>query len=231
MGGILEGPEQADGERLDFLILDQLAHLRLGPLRVERDDHRAAVVDPLLDLDDRVAGDQVRQRHLGVHVVVVGARGAGDPQRVAGALGDEQAYFRAAQLGDRVGDDRRPVDQRPGAGEKVGQRHLQLARGDQFQRVDDAAAVVAVGGRLLGPVLAARLGGDDDVGEGAADVDADVEVLVGHQGLPPLWGTSTRAVQSEADGSPLPIPRRQSGATAISRVRPSGPPSAAATIM
>jgi hypothetical protein len=94
------------------VLLDQLADRRLGRRRIERDDHLAAVVDPLLDLDDVVAGDQVGERHLGLHVVVVGAGGAGDPQGVAGPLGDDQPDLAAAWSAAWPGAGRRPRSRR-----------------------------------------------------------------------------------------------------------------------
>ena len=58
VGGVLEGIEQADRDRLDALG-EETVHRRLGRLAGERDDDLPARVDPLLHLDPEIALDEL----------------------------------------------------------------------------------------------------------------------------------------------------------------------------
>ena len=110
VGGIDVGVEEAHRDRLD------LGGRQLGGQRVERgaaglDDHGARGGDPLVDLERAVARDR-RRRELDLQVVHVVAVLVADEQRVAEAVGGDQAGAAGLALDQRVRDQRRGVHDR-----------------------------------------------------------------------------------------------------------------------
>ena len=127
----------------------------------------APVVDALVDHLAQIALDQRRRLGPG-HVVEARHAQRADLQDVAEPLGGDQADARALLLEDGVGGDRGAVaDLLDGASRYAG-------LGEQLGKpVDDGTGVVLdAGGDLLG-VHRAVGAEQHDVGEGAADVDAD----------------------------------------------------------
>ena len=166
MARIGEGIEQADGDRLD-LLGQQRIDGAFGVARLERPLDAAARIDPLVDDLAEIALDQ-RRRLLPGEVVELGHAQRADLQHVAKALGRDQPDARALVLEDGVGGHRRAVADL--LDHVAGQAGLleQLA-----QALDDRLRVVAdAGGDLLG-VDGAVGAQQHDVGEGAADIDAD----------------------------------------------------------
>jgi hypothetical protein len=169
VGRVEEREEVADGERLNALVAQAAglgAHLRL----VQRDQDPAARVQPLADPHPPAARRQERRR-LRVHVQVVHARALLPAQleHVLESLGHEDRGHRARLLEDRVGRDGRPVNEaRHRAGLAARERQ------HRADRVAHAAEEILRRGRHLGEVESPVAVEGDDVGEGAADVDADL---------------------------------------------------------
>ena len=131
-----------------------------------------ACVDPLVDHPAQIALDQ-RRAACPRRVVEPGHAQRADLQHVAKALGGDQADARALVLEDRVGGDRGAVaDLLDGAAVEAG-----LARRPRSSPSTMACGVVADARRDLLGVDGAVGAEQHDVGEGAADVDADA---VGH---------------------------------------------------
>ena len=166
--GVGPGVEQAHRQRLDAL-REQPVERALDVGLVERLLHRAASVDPLAHLHPQAALDQ-GGRLLPGEVVQTRHAQAPDLEDVAEAPRGDQPGPGAAQLEQRVGGDGGAVQHldhvataEPGLVE-----HL-------AQPVDDGARVVVDAGRHLLDVQASVGVEEDDVGEGAADVDRDAE--------------------------------------------------------
>ncbi len=161
-----EGIEQADGDRLD-LLGEQGVDGPFGVARLERPLDAAARIDPLVDDLAEIALDQ-RRGLLPGEVVELGHAERADLQHVAKALGRYQPDAGALVFEDGVGGHRRAVADL--LDHVAGEAGLleQLA-----QPLDDRLGIVAdAGGDLLG-VDGAVGAQQDDVGEGAADIDAD----------------------------------------------------------
>ena len=179
VGGVLEGVEEADRDRLDALG-DEPVHRRLGRLARERDDDLPARIDPLLHLDPEIALDELRRL---LPPEVVEARHAKVPEleHVPKAAGRDEAGERPLVLEDRVGRDRRAVPDlghvRPGEGGLV--EDLRETARDRLCVVLDAR------GHLAGEDPAPGVE-EHDVGEGSADVDTDAIAV--HGRASPLVG-------------------------------------------
>ena len=101
------------------------------------------------------------------------ARPLAQQQHVAMAVVHDQAGARDLALNERVGGDCRAVDDDLDRAEEAPEV-LAVALGRRLQHVHEALMERARRGRRLeDPDLAARVG-DQRVGEGAADVDADL---------------------------------------------------------
>ncbi len=169
------GVQEDDGERLHARG-DQLRRLRQQRRFVERDQRIALGVHALGHFEPEVARRQ-RVRLGDEDVVELVFTLAADLQRVAKALGRDQAGDRALALDQRIGEQRSRVD---GAVDR-GRRNFTVER--LFHPGDDAAGGVVVGGQLLRLVdLPGRLVENDDVGEGAPDVDSE-RMRLGHEFL------------------------------------------------
>ena len=170
---------QADSDGLDVLVT-QLGHQPGDRVGIWSAAQRAVGVDPFVDFEAQVARHQ-RCRHLEEQVIQLVAVLAGDLVRVAEASGGQESRARALAFDDGVGHQGGAVDdvldligrcagllQR--IPEHVGDRLRRVAgRGQNFAHGERAAAVID----------------QDQIGEGAADVDAD--------SVPPLplgegWG-------------------------------------------
>ena len=149
---------------------EQLLRRRRDLRLVERHQHLALGIDPLVDLEAEAPLDQRHEPAL----QAIGRR-PGAPaelEHVAKAARRDQADGRDLALEHRVGRRRRAVDDR------LERRRLDLGR---VERGDHAEGLVLDRRRHLGDAhLAARRLDHDQVGEGAADVDA------GDHGAPTL---------------------------------------------
>ena len=146
----------------------QPARLRRHGARVELARHRAVGAHTLGDLQPPVAGHE-RLRLGDVQVVQLELSLAADLQRVGEACGGEQPGDRAPALDERVGEQRGGVDD-PG---EVARRQAVLTQEPLDARGDGPGRVVVGGQDLAVELPAAGLVVDDDVGEGAADVDSE----------------------------------------------------------
>ncbi len=204
---VLEREQQADGDRLDPRGL-QRGDGGIDRGRVERGDHRAIRGDALSHLGAARAGGQPAGR-LGFQrkVVKLVAHLAADLQRVAKTLGGDKADARTLPLEHGIGRDRRPVRE---AGDR--RRRDAVLVVQPAQRLGGGEAAVLRGRRQLHGQHAVRAGADD-IGEGAADVDADA-VAGGCARHPPLGHVSPsghrRPVHPRVYDSPAGCPRRSS---------------------
>ena len=162
-----EREEQAHGDGLDVVALDEV-HDVVHVLEAQRLDHPALGVHALADLEAQVAGHEDGGPVL-EQVVEARARRAAQLEHVAQAARRDERRARALALEQRVGDDRRRVGE-----ERDVARGDTAARERGGERVQHAAGEVARRRRHLDDARgAAGLVHQDDVGERAADVDAD----------------------------------------------------------
>ena len=167
VGGVGVAVQEADGDRLDALVAqlgDQPGH-RLGIRRLVR---RSVGVRALVDFEPQVARHE-RRGQLQKQVVELVAMLARDLVGIAEAARREQCGAGAFALDDGVGDQRGAVDDAVHVGglglaalERLAQ-HL----GDGHRRIGRRGQDLADG------EVAGRVVDQDQVGEGAADVDAD----------------------------------------------------------
>ena len=167
------GVQEDDGEGRDAV-----SHQRvdLGEQRrlVQRGLDGTIGADALGDLAPQGARDE-GGRHLDEDVVELVLPLARDLQDVAEAVRRDQAGLRALALDQRIGEERRGVDDTADVA-----RRDAVAFEDAADAGDDAPRRVVGGGGFL-PDRDARAGGveDDDVGERATDIDAEGELLHG----------------------------------------------------
>ena len=160
------GVDEANGDRF-YPFVDQLPDRPRGIGLSQRSLDPASGVDPLVDLDSQMALDQ--RRRLGPRQVVEPRHPQGaDLEDVAKALCRDQAGTGALQFEDGVRGDRGAVQQLDDLGRPEGM--LADQRGEPPD--DRRRVIVDSRGNLLGQPLAV-LTEKDDVGESAADVDAD----------------------------------------------------------
>ncbi len=160
---------ERDRDRLHALGGERL-HRGAHVGRRERGELVALVVDPPADGQPQVARDERPGRR---EAVVVGllARAVAQRERVAEALGREQAGARALAGQHGVRRDRRAVhDELEGGGEPL-ERQVEL-RGEIGEPGHDAARGI-VGGAARLVHEAGALAHEQEVGERPADVDAD----------------------------------------------------------
>ena len=175
--GVGERVDEADGDGLD-LLGKQRIDLGFGIGGLQRALDVALGVDALVHHAAQIALDQRRRLFPGDVVEARHAQRA-DLQHVAEALGGDEPDLGALVLEDGVGGDGGAVADLV----QRGRRDPGLAE-DLAQAFDDGAGVVVdAGGDFLG-VDGAVAAEQHDVGEGAADVDADaVGGLAGHARL------------------------------------------------
>ncbi len=187
-----EAVEKAHRQRLHALV-QQAAHRALRIGRIERPHDLAASTDALVDRHPQVARDQRRRLGPG-DVVHPGHAQVADLQDVAKALGGDQAGARTLVLQDRVRGDRGAV---PDLLDVVALDAELLEQ--PCQSFGDRAGVVVDAGRDFPGPRAAILGQEHDVGEGAADVDADAKAHASpHDDLSQLRVTAGVAVHARA---------------------------------
>jgi hypothetical protein len=152
--------EQAHGDRLHLCVAESRGE-RDDLVVVERSRDPPVCEHPLGELEAQVPLDERRRLRP---EVVVEVRHPHPPQleHVAEALGRDHRRTRAAPLEHRVRRDRRPVHDLVHVGE----------RRERGGRLDDRAVVRRRRREHLAERDAAVVAGEDDVGEGAADVGA-----------------------------------------------------------
>ena len=170
--------EQRDRDCLDIVLADLLRDVANGVL-VERRPGLAARADPLGDLVPEPAGDE-RPRALVLDVVEHRNPQPAHLEHVAEALRRHERGPRSEPLEHRVRGDRGGVD------DAVDLVARDAAGGEQGDcALDDAAGVVVGRRQHLGGAHGAVVAEQDDVGERAADVDAEAvaqAVLTGRSG-------------------------------------------------
>ena len=158
--------QEAHRDRVDVRGFD-LAERRLERRRIERGQHAAALVDPLVDREAQRALDQ-RFGLLPAHVVRERDADAAQFEHVAETGRRQERGAHPFALEDRVGRDGRRMGDLGDRPRSDGVRGA--VRGD---RIDDRAGVVARRGRDFQLVEAAVGAQEDEIGERSADVDAD----------------------------------------------------------
>jgi hypothetical protein len=169
--GIGEAVEEGDGDRLDpgggqfpgqalDILLVQIVPRQRRPIGESAPRHAEAEVA-------RHEG----MRHLELQVVEVVAMLAADLQGIAEALAGEERGQGSLALDQRVGDQGRAMDDlAEGAHRRVGGRQRLLQPG-----LDGTRRIVRCGEGLPDDERAAGVVIDDQVGEGAADIDAGAQ--------------------------------------------------------
>jgi len=172
------GVQQADRDRLDALG-DQLADDPARSVLVEGLPDLAIGQEPLAHFAAKPPRHEGRRR-IDEEVVHVVAAFVADLERVAEALGGQERRPRALALDERVGRERRAVDDRPHGAR--GNRRLLEERADAL--LDRVRRIFRRGEDLAHARGPRRRVDDDEVGEGAADVDAQAR-RHGAQSTPP----------------------------------------------
>ena len=167
MRGIAIGVQEADGDRLDA-VGDQALRHRAHFGGVERRQHVAVAVHALRHLQPMAARHQ-RVGEAQEQVVDVVALLGAHLEDVAEAARGDQAEPRAAALDQGVGDQRRAVHHVADVGKREPSRLQQF--GEPLERAD--RWVVRRGQALVQADVVALRVEQDEVGEGAADVEAD----------------------------------------------------------
>ena len=161
--GIQEREQQADGHRLHTLA-GEPARGALHALLIEL-AHHAGRPHPLVDLDAQPALDHRRRRRL-VQAIEAGPRLAAEEQQVAESLGGDERGAREPALEQRVGGDRRAVDEVRDLARLDAGSLEHLARGRHHALLLARGAEHLGGDQPSGPT-------EHRVGERAADVDAE----------------------------------------------------------
>ena len=172
------GMQEADGDRLDAVARHRFGERRTQPFEIGRSQHRAVVFDALRHFEAQMA----RHQRLGkpdAQIEEVVAALEPDIERVAEALAHEHRRRRAFAFDHRIGHQRGAVDDR-----------RQLRDGDPGLGRDDADAldhglrrIGSAGQALMRRDLAHLVVEEREIGERAADVDADAVALLGRHGL------------------------------------------------
>ncbi|MPL86103.1 hypothetical protein SDC9_32079 [bioreactor metagenome] len=178
VGGVQHRPDEGDRDRLDALGQEMAAGLA-HVLLVQRAVHGAGRQHPLAHAAAQIARHQhPRRRIVGVVAIAVFLVAEADLDAVLVAGRGDQPGARALVLDQRVQPDGGAVDAQIGVRDDLARRDAGLFL-DQGQAVlDRAGRVLRRRERLEDPHAAAAVG-EDEVGEGAAGVDAEA-VLVLH---------------------------------------------------
>ena len=163
------GMQERDRDRADALVAEDGRGPADGRL-VQGNEHRTVREHPFRDAEPQPAGHH-RLGQADEHVVDVVADLPGQLEDVAEAFGREQSGLRALALEDDVGDEGGRVDHLGGPRQQVR---------DRAGEIGDAAHHRLLGGvrggqGLLDPDGAVGIVDHGEVGEGAADVDAEAE--------------------------------------------------------
>ena len=169
MDRIPERPEETDGERLDALFADETLERRRDLGLVERHQNPTVTIDPLPHRRDAPPGDERRERMA--HAVDAEPVAARHRPEVREAAGHEEPGRRAGALRETVRDRGRAEGEVRGCGKHLAQRDPAI-RGRRLERGHETVGQRAGRGRRLA-TPAAHAVGQEAVGEGAPDVDAD----------------------------------------------------------
>lgn len=174
--------QQAYCDRLGAPI-DEHSQRAFGAGFVERPDRIPARVHPLAHLGDHRAGQERGRRSVG-EVEAIGADRVllADMEQVAKAARGDQAQPRAFPLEHEIGRQRGGVDEAGDLRRIAGCGVEALADGGQHS----ADRIVGRGQRLDVVDRTQRVG-EHEIGEGAADIDADEDAPPGHAPASASW--------------------------------------------
>ena len=190
--------EQADRDR-DDVLLGQRPRDLVDPVLFQGLQHLAARIQPLLDLEAEIARHE-RPRLLEMDIVEARPDLAADLQHVAESFGRDERGARRLALDQGVGGDGGAVDQ---VGNGV-RRDIAIGQ-DALDRVEEAlGGVRGRGGDLRDPGRAAGFGEQHGIGERAADVDAEAELLA-HDGFAPIRSALRRSFVAAMSIEPSPV--------------------------
>ena len=169
VGGIGIGMDEADADRADALPAEELrggVHTRL----VQRANFLAAEIQAPADLAHEMERHDALRLHPEIGIAVAhGYRLAGNLQEMAEARGDDQSEPADRALQQRIGGDRRAVGK---AGDVVRRGAGRVE--DRAHAAHEADGRISWRARNLGDAHGARAAIDrNDIGEGAAGIDAD----------------------------------------------------------
>ena len=172
--------KKADRHGLDAVGFDGGFERRFERREIGRGADRAVIGDAFADLEAEVAWHQ-RRGKPDAQIEQVVAPLKSDIERVAKTGGDQHRGRRAPPLDERVGDECGPVDQRRDLGD--GDAGL----GGQCTNPLDhrLRRIVRRGQPLMGHDLAGGVVEQGEIGERAADIDADAVALVCRHGVAP----------------------------------------------
>jgi len=189
------GVQQTDRDALHAVspeALDDLGQLT----EIQRRQHGAVGSDALADLGPKPARHQRLGLGRQIDAIEVRPVHAADLEHVAEAAGGDEADGAHAALDDRIGDERGAVGE---GGTAAGHA------GDRRQAVEHAARGVGRRGRHLERRRPPGRVAGHEIGEGAADVDADPHVLGGAQ---PCLRSSSRPIWRRCTSSGPSAKRR-----------------------
>ncbi len=165
-------PNERDRDRLDAFLDEEPAggaHVVFVQRRLDRSvrDH------PLAHAFAQIARHQHdRRRVFGIVAVAVLLVAEPDLDRILMAGGADQAGLAAFVLDQRVEPDGRAVDAEVGIRDDLGGAFIEIV-GDQFHALFDRAGGIGRRRQRLVQANVAGLVGQDQVGEGAAGIDAE----------------------------------------------------------
>ncbi|MNE04011.1 hypothetical protein D3C80_965320 [compost metagenome] len=182
VAGVAHRPEEGDGHRLHAFgtqVIDGLVYRAF----VQRGVFAAITEDPAADGAAQVTrGKHVRRRVVGVIAVALFLVAEADLQAVFVALGAQQADLDPGALDQGVEGDRGAVDAQVAVGDQLG-RAAPGGVGDLRQAGANGQGAILGRGRGLEQLHAAVAVGQDEIGEGAAGIDAQA-ILITHDGSP-----------------------------------------------
>ena len=166
MRGVCISVNEAHGDGFDLLGSNAGDRL-LECIRVEGADYGTPMVEPFQHLEAPAPAHQ-RRRTILIHVVKTHQPQPADFEQVAETLGRHQPGARATPLDYGVGRDGRAVDQLPHAvaGDARLLEHI-------VDPGEDRLGVIAAGRQHLAGNDVPVPGDEDQVGKGAADIDAE----------------------------------------------------------
>jgi hypothetical protein len=190
MRRIDERPQQADRERLNSG-RSQLVDRGLRASDIEGYEHLAGLVHALGDGANELRRHNGRRRLHQVRHVDLLPLGeprdllahAADGDGLLMALRHDEAGANAAALGQSVSAHRRAVHKGNRALEERGYRRVQ-AGGGSGQTIHDADGRIRFGGQRFGKKAESFVSLQHAVGEGAADVHSDLQVLIKYHDSP-----------------------------------------------
>ena len=178
--GIAIGMQERDRNRLDAVALDHLPRRRHHCGLVQRHEHLPLEIHTLPDFAAPIAWHE-RRRRFEKQIVEVVTCFAPHLDHIAKALGGDQADGRAGPLDHRVGDQRGAVHDAV----QIGGVEIRLLQQAIDAGDDRLARIVRCRQQLAGVDEIAPRIVQHEVGERAADIDADANSAPGHRYFAP----------------------------------------------